>query len=122
MERRRISAFVVCALGLTLAGCSRKTPPTEPRPIPAVDVFSVEPLEIERGQPVVVKWSVRDATTIRIEPTLGTVEPAGERRVFPAAPTNYTLSAKGPGGERTATAFRVRVRSAFRAQDRRPGQ
>ena len=43
-------------------------------------------------------WSTRDATSVRIEPDIGAVEPSGSIRVCVDEITTYTLVVEGPGG------------------------
>ncbi|MBI1789304.1 MAG: caspase family protein [Acidobacteria bacterium] len=74
-------------------------PPSKP---PAIRQFAVEPTSIERGRPATLRWSVSDATEARIDPGLGTFQASGSRPVSPNSTTQYTLTAKGPGGETTA--------------------
>src|SRR6266849_1525667 len=102
-----------------MAGCKKKPvaaapPPAPPPPVdrtpppapkaPAVAQFSAEPSSIERGQAATLRWSVTDATTVGIEPGLGTVQSTGSRQVFPSNTTSYRLTATGPGGNASASA------------------
>src|SRR5207245_2425671 len=77
--------------------------PPEPNP-PVVAQFTAEPDSIERGQASTLRWSVTDATSVSIEPGLGTVQSNGNRQVFPSNTTTYTLTASGGGGNASATA------------------
>jgi Outer membrane protein and related peptidoglycan-associated (lipo)proteins len=98
------------------AGCKKKpaTPPPAPPPAPApappppaaarIQSFTAEPSTIERGQSSTLRWSVENATTVTIEPGIGTVPASGSRQVFPTNTTTYTLRAQGPGGSANATA------------------
>lgn len=98
------------------AGCKKKPaappPPPPPAPAPAppppaaarIQSFTAEPSTIERGQSSTLRWSVENATTVTIEPGIGTVPASGSRQVFPTNTTTYTLRAQGPGGGATATA------------------
>ena len=102
-----------------MAGCKKKPvaaapPPAPPPPVdrtpppapkaPAVAQFSAEPSSIERGQAATLRWSVTDATTVGIEPGLGTVQSTGSRQVFPSNTTTYRLTATGAGGNASASA------------------
>jgi peptidoglycan-associated lipoprotein len=69
-----------------------------------VDSFTAEPASIQRGQAATLRWSVSGAERISIDQGVGTVQPKGDRQVFPSASTTYTLMATGPGGTSTATA------------------
>lgn len=101
------------------AGCKKKAPappPPPPPPPPAKMVekvtpkapvivqFTAEPGSIERGQSATLRWSVNDATSVRIEPGLGDVNTNGNRAVYPSSSTTYKLTATGPGGSADATA------------------
>ena len=75
------------------------------RPAPVVAQFTAEPTSIQRGQSSTLRWEVTgDATSVSIDQTIGTVQNAGNRRVFPSDSTTYTLTATGPGGSTTASA------------------
>src|SRR5688572_7087273 len=106
-------------LSVFAAGCKKKVPPPAPPPTPTpeakvetpkpvrpvVGTFEAEPSTIERGQAATLRWNVTgDATSIRIEPGIGTVNASGNRQVFPGNSTTYTLTATGPGGTATASA------------------
>lgn len=60
---------------------------------------------IESGQSVTLRWTSLNATDVDIEPGVGKVALAGSTSVSPREPTTYTLTAIGPGGIKTATAF-----------------
>jgi peptidoglycan-associated lipoprotein len=67
-----------------------------------ISQFSVEPTEIQRGQSATLRWEVSgSADSITIDQGIGTVQPAGSRRVFPNDTITYTLTAGGPGGSVT---------------------
>jgi len=116
-ESSRLHASKTGALTLALtlivlaAGCAKKTPPPPPPPPPAqqpqavarvegpvINSFTVEPTTIERGQAATLRWSVSNATDMSINQGIGAVQSQGQRQVFPAASTTYTLSVRGPGG------------------------
>ncbi|MBI1898357.1 MAG: OmpA family protein [Acidobacteria bacterium] len=112
-SHRKIGAMLL-ALTLVFAaeGCKKKVPPPPPPPTPVEPVkpppkpaapkiseFEAEPSTVERGQPSTLRWAVTgQATEITIAPGLGTVSATGNRQVFPSSTTQYTLTAKGPGG------------------------
>lgn len=115
---RRTSALLLfggCLLVLTSVGCKKKAaalPPPPPAPAerpqppekPQISLFAASPSSIEKGQSSTLRWAVTHATDISISPELGTVQENGDRQIFPPKGTMYTLTAKGPGGEATATA------------------
>ena len=112
----------IVALALVLSmfavGCKKKAPivtappppPSKqvetPKPAaPTVGTFEVEPSAIDRGQAATLRWTVTgEATSIRIEPGIGSVSANGTRQVYPGQTTTYTLTASGPGGSNSATA------------------
>src|ERR1039457_1191002 len=119
LNKRKISTIGIClTLAMFAAGCKKKAPPPPPPPpppkeqpapppppaAPTVTAFAAEPSSIERGQSSTLSWNVTDASSISIDNSIGTVQAAGSRRVFPGASTTYTLTATGPGGTKTATA------------------
>jgi peptidoglycan-associated lipoprotein len=111
------AVLLICSfLGGLTVGCTKKvatvaTPPapapleTAPLPSPPVPAASlaVEPSTIERGQAATLRWWSSDATDLSIS-GIGKVEANGTREVRPQESTVYRLSAKGPGGETTASA------------------
>ena len=120
MKVPRSQYFACAILALSLiaaAGCKKKPlPPPPPTPTrtkeappappkrPGVD-FRAEPGSITRGEAATLRWTVTDADSIRIEPGVGSVQPAGSRQVFPTASTSYTITATGPGGSTEATQY-----------------
>ena len=112
------SALLACALMMFAAGCKKKTPaPPPPPPPPAkekpappskpsakIDFFQAEPSSIQRGQSSTLRWSVKDASSVTIEPGIGTVDASGSRTVYPNDSTTYTLRASGDGGSDSRTA------------------
>lgn len=109
------------ALLLTMAlllfswGCKKKVPPPPPPPPPTtttttpparverpvINAFTAEPSTIERGQSSTLRWSISNATDMSIDHGIGAVQSQGQRQIFPAATTTYTLTANGPGGSDT---------------------
>src|ERR1017187_3921914 len=119
LNKRKISTIGIClTLAMFAAGCKKKAPPPPPPPpppkeqpapppppaAPTVTAFAAEPSSIERGQSSTLSWNVTDASSISIDNSIGTVQGAASRRVFPGASTTYTLTATGPGGTKTAAA------------------
>ena len=74
-----------------------------PRPPPTVSL-TVAPGSVEKGQAVTLTWTSADATSLDLEPGIGSVPGTGSRSVAPADSTTYTLTAQGPGGNITSTA------------------
>lgn len=105
-----MSAAVLLAFGAT--ACKKKTPapppvvkPPEPKPAPPKPSvsFSANPSSIERGKSSTLRWESSNATEVRINNGIGTVQASGTREVFPNNTTTYEITATGPGGVTTAT-------------------
>jgi len=75
---------------------TKETAPPPPKPV--IETFAATPSSIERGQSSTLNWSVKNATNVKIEPSIGAVQPGGNREVFPQSNSTYTLTATGPGG------------------------
>jgi peptidoglycan-associated lipoprotein len=114
MTKRRASLTVAAALTLFLAAsCHKKAPPPPPPPPPnasapapvkpTISYFTAEPSTVSSGQPVSLRWSVTDATTIELDNGIGQVSPDGRRAVYPTATTTYALTATGTGGTTTSS-------------------
>jgi peptidoglycan-associated lipoprotein len=109
MLRQRFRLFpTVIALGaaVLLTSCAKKTTvaktPETPAPAPTA-TLSASPDSIQQGQSTTLTWQTGNATEITID-GLGTVPASGSRTVAPTITTNYTLTAKGPGGTQNANA------------------
>ncbi|MBM3902791.1 MAG: hypothetical protein FJ379_12015 [Verrucomicrobia bacterium] len=76
-------------------------------PVPQI-AFSATPSVVPPGEPSTLAWSVSNATEVKVTPDVGLVAFAGSRVVQPTTTTDYTISATGAGGTRTAT-VRVEV-------------
>jgi len=113
INTRTLSAAVfVTVLLLSAAGCKKKAPvpppppppppraeaPPPPSAAPRINDFAAEPRTIERGQSATLRWSVANATDMSIDQGLGAIQANGNRQVFPAQTTTYTLTARGTGG------------------------
>lgn len=86
------------------AGIARTTvTTTAPQPVQIVR-FQASPDRIRSGQQSTIEWQVLNADTVTIT-EIGTVDPrGGSRAVSPTRTTQYRLTARGGGGEQTATA------------------
>jgi peptidoglycan-associated lipoprotein len=81
------------------------TPPPAPPPPPAPSItLRAQPTTINRGQSTTLTWDARNATSVTIEPGLGTVQATGNRSVSPTSSVTYQARAVGPGGDATDTA------------------
>jgi outer membrane protein OmpA-like peptidoglycan-associated protein len=72
-------------------------------PAPTVSL-SASPTSVEAGSCATLTWSTSNATSVSIDPGVGTVEPNGSKQVCPSSTTRYTLTANGAGGSRTDSA------------------
>ena len=122
MTKRKFELFALLISTLVFASaCNKKVaalPPPPPMPAvkesappplkPVISRFAAAPAVITRGESSTLSWSVSNATSVAIEPSVGAVQPGGSRLVFPNGNTTYTLVAKGPGGTAEDTAS-VRV-------------
>lgn len=100
--------IAILAGALTFSGCSKKAakaePPSPPPPPAAPSAtLAANPAAIQQGQSTTLTWQTDNASDITID-GLGTVPAAGSRSVTPNASTTYTLTAKGPGGSKDASA------------------
>jgi hypothetical protein len=78
----------------------------KPPALPAVDVtLRAEPASVEKGRSVALVWSSSNATTLDLEPGIGRVAAGGGTSITPQESSNYTLTATGPGGTKTASVF-----------------
>ncbi|MDA2914857.1 hypothetical protein MYX77_13075, partial [Acidobacteriia bacterium AH_259_A11_L15] len=66
-------------------------------PDPTVSL-QVDPTVIKKGESTTLTWETSNATSVRFEPSLGTVELSGSRSVEPEETTTYKLIASGEGG------------------------
>jgi hypothetical protein len=74
---------------------------SSPQPVQVASFVAV-PERLERGQSAVLRWQVRNATTLDLDGV--PVPPQGEREVTPLATTTYLLTAQGQDGPALARA------------------
>ena len=86
----------VVAICLVLLGCTR-TPSA-----PTVSV-SANPASVKQGQCATLTWSSTNASKVSIDQGVGNVDPSGSRQICPGSTTQYTITAAGEGGSRTAS-------------------
>jgi hypothetical protein len=72
--------------------------------LPSIDTFSFNTDSVISGQSATLSWNVTDATSVSIEPGIGTVSLTGTKSVSPGSDTTYTLTASNEAGNSTATA------------------
>jgi hypothetical protein len=70
---------------------------------PVVTNFTATPAFVNPGQSTTLTWNVQGASSVRIDPGLGTVAPSGSQTVSPGYTTTYVLTANNPGGVITNT-------------------
>ncbi|MDP8982224.1 MAG: OmpA family protein [Acidobacteriota bacterium] len=108
------AALLAMALVLFVTGCKKPVKAPPPAPVarndgappasgarPVIAAFTAEPTTIEKGQSSTLRWSITNATDMTIDQGLGAIQSRGQRQVFPANTTTYTLTASGPGGTDT---------------------
>ncbi len=66
--------------------------------------LSVSPSTVLLGQSATLSWSSQNATSLDLEPGIGTVAGQGSIAVSPQSTTTYTLTATGSSGTATASA------------------
>jgi len=121
MKRQKYFRSACCLLfvaALASTGCKKHvaaatpaTPPVQPaapEPAPTITLRAA-PGAIDRGQSTSLEWQATNATSVRIEPELGSVQSQGSRSVSPSSSVTYTAMAIGPGGSASDSA-RITVR------------
>lgn len=95
--------------GVLLTGaCAKKhvaqsTPPPPPPPPAPTVALTASPETVTAGQPVTLSWNTTGANAVTIT-GVGVVGNSGSKRLTPSESTTYNAVAKGPGGEREASA------------------
>jgi len=76
--------------------------------------FYARSAEVTAGDPNLICYGVRNATSVRIEPPVENLAPAVNRCFFvePQQDTTYKLVAEGKDGGQVSESFRVRVKPA----------
>jgi peptidoglycan-associated lipoprotein len=72
-------------------------------PKPGIALFSAEPTTISEGQTASLRWSVKDATSIRIDNNIGPVAPDDHTDIKPSGTTTYKIEAVNGSESTTAT-------------------
>lgn len=94
---------------LTASNVRGKTPRTVNVEVLPLINFAAYPVSITTGGSSTLSWNVSGATTVTIEPGIGTFPPTGNCPVYPTATTNYTLTATNAAGNTTARSCQVIV-------------
>lgn len=116
----RIVVLLV-AVALLSFSCRRSTPPppppeppvaAAPPPAPAPTIsLTASQTTITAGQSTTLQWTSTNASTVAIEPGIGTVATSGMRAVSPTSSVTYNATATGPGGTASAP-LRITVNPA----------
>ena len=93
---KNVMKYVVVICLVLLLGCTR-TPAA-----PTVS-FSADPASVKQGQCATLTWSSTNASKVSIDQGVGKVDPSGSKQVCPGSTTQYTITAAGEGGSRTAS-------------------
>jgi hypothetical protein len=72
--------------------------------LPSIGHFGFNNDSIFAGQSTTLSWNVTGATSVSINPNIGTVSSSGSQSVSPALTTTYTLTASNSAGNPTALA------------------
>ncbi|MCH8905536.1 MAG: hypothetical protein IH840_00475 [Candidatus Heimdallarchaeota archaeon] len=70
-----------------------------PSPTPTIVKFLADPERVTVGGSSTLSWKVTGATTVSIEPSVGSVPLSGTRTISPSETTTYTLTATNDGVE-----------------------
>src|SRR5215472_10782797 len=92
-------ALALIANGRKASAAAQPAPPASP-----TVALSASPTSTQAGQPVTLTWSSTNATSITLEPSVGSVPTQGSTTVKLSQSTTYTVTATGPGGSAHATA------------------
>src|SRR5262249_44883087 len=103
---------------MSLTGCKKHAAAAAPTstpvaaapaaPAPTITLRAT-PATLDRGQAATLQWEARNATSVQIQPALGSVTNTGTRSVNPTSSVTYIATATGPGGTVSDSA-RVTVR------------
>lgn len=105
----RTTALAATLAAIMITGaCAKKrvaqvAPPPPPAPAAPTVSLTAHPETLTAGQAAVLTWTTSNATDVSIS-GVGTVVASGSRQVEPTESTTYELTAKGPGGQREASA------------------
>jgi peptidoglycan-associated lipoprotein len=111
MQKHSFSRFALLgllAMAIVGGGCAHHPPPvaTQPTTQPPVAAPPARPTVtlqasstfVQRGESATLTWSSTNATSLTLNPTVGSVAPEGSSKVSPTESTTYTITATGPGG------------------------
>src|SRR5260370_19102142 len=100
------TAVLFCLVAVALLANGRKASAAAQTAPPASRTVALgaSPASAQAGQPVPLKWSSTNATSIPLEPSVGPVAVKGSTTVRPSQSPTYPLTATGPGGSAHASA------------------
>jgi len=78
-------------------------PPPPPAAAAPTVSLSANPATIEQGKCAELSWSTTGTSSASIDHGIGGIDPNGSRQVCPSSTTQYTVTAMGDGGTRTAS-------------------
>jgi hypothetical protein len=110
-------ALALMANGEKPIAAAQLAPPASPSV-----ALSASPTSAKAGQQVKLMWSSTNATSITLEPSVGSVAAQGSTTVKPAKSTTYTVIATGPGGSAHASAQVTITPAPPQAGVRKPSQ
>jgi hypothetical protein len=99
----------MAATQIVVATASPSPTPYNPTPspsyynLPVINYFTANPSSIATGTYSSLSWSVSNATSVTITPSIGPVASSGSLAVQPSQTMTFTLMATGPGGNTSAT-------------------
>lgn len=109
LNRMRLLGLCLMAAIIVLAGACHKRIPAAVTPAPAAPApppppgpptceITAVPGSITMGQSVTLSWTTNNATTVELNPGLGTQQAEGSTSVTPSGSTTYTLALTGQSG------------------------
>lgn len=96
-----IAMSLVALIG-SVVGCVPAAP-SAPVAMPAINSFTASPPSITQGQKTTLSWTVTGATTVDIQPNIGTIGLTGSLTLTPDASVTYTLTASNEAGSSTGS-------------------
>jgi len=85
-------------------------PPPPPALLPVIVSFGADQAIINQGDSALLSWNVSGATTVSIDPGIGSVALTGSRIISPGGTTTYILTATNSAGSTQAsTQIAVRI-------------
>jgi hypothetical protein len=91
-----VSTFFALPCMVCAQGQNPAPRPARVAPPPRIVSFTAKPESVTAGQPVLLIWATENPNRVTIDPDVGGVSARGDKQVFPAATTTYTLKVAGP--------------------------